>query len=173
MRALVALAVLLGCASSAAQPARQTEDVLLLLTDEERAAVSTFLPSYAGRRLLSSASHTGPSLERYRRLVPTYEPYLARGDFDLDGRRDLVVTLAGAVTGTDGSDVYLLHPATERPAEWVAGLGWLHEAGFLIRKEDGKVQLGIGSLFSDDAVWLGWNEDTAQMEALASEMMDG
>ncbi len=109
-------------------------------------------------------------LEDQRQEQPGYEPYFATGDFDGDGVEDFVV----ATQEGNSYDVYLIRGAADgyHPASWFAGMEWLPEAGMFVKEDYRRAgdMIGIGSFFSDDTIWFGWDEETGQLEALPSDM---
>ena len=136
------------------------------LSGPEQAAIEALLREHAGQRWVVAADHEGRMLEEHRLAHPEYEPYLARADFDGDGLQDLAV----ALTDGESYDLYVVPVQADRPAAWFAGLTWLQDAALFVRERGGQDQVGVGSFFSDDAIWFGWNAEEGRMDALPSDI---
>ena len=139
-------------------------------TEQQAQAIRVLLSGEEGRHLVTTADNQSAMLEDQQQEQPGYEPYFATGDFDDDGIQDFVV----AVQDGDSYDAYLIRGAKDgyHPASWFVEIGWLPEAGMFVKGHSlGPADMiGIGSFFSDDAFWFGWDEETNQLQPLPSEM---
>ena len=159
---LVTLFVVVGCE----QPTPGGYD----FSRPQAEAVRALLDEEPARRILTASDNQSPRLADQQEREPGYEPYFAEGDFDRNDTEDFIV----AVQEGEAFDLYLFRAAEGGylPASWFVGMEWLPEAGLFVEEADRRSgdMIGVGSFFSDDTIWFGWNEEIQELEMLHTEM---
>lgn len=147
-------------AETSAEPEYEAMEFPYPLEPAQKRALGPYLASREGWRLAVAADHTGQGLAAVKRERPDYQPYLAEGDLDGDGREDFALVIT---TGRGAFRIVWFRNAggAYAPPQPVANVGWMDRAGLFVEEGD----LVARELEGERTRRYAWNPDRRRLEA--------